>query len=330
MRIKDVVEVLKALWNSGEVVALIGHAGVGKTSIVKQVAAELGYKVNVVILSQLEPGDLMGVPMQVNGKTQFARPEWLPSEPKTVLFLDELNRAPLYVKQAILQLVLEKRVGPHTLPEDTVIIAAMNPFTEEYIVGDMEDRAMLDRFIWLKVENSAVEFSDYVRSKHPDFETQEILAAVLTMDTLNIFKEDFALPKLKPTPRSFERLLKVRKLIQHLPMQLQLEVYSGVVGPEAAAEFVRRLQSVGITEEDFLKGNVEKINKAQSIEKVLVALRIIEDPQKVDQVPTKVWDAITDEEFAAIFRHINQDKEKYAAGFIKLKKIYPRVISIYK
>ncbi|MDM7321650.1 MAG: MoxR family ATPase [Fervidobacterium sp.] len=326
MRINEVKDFLKAVWNSGETIVLVGHAGVGKTTIVKQVAQELGYKVHVVILSQLEPGDLMGVPVQVNGKTVFSRPEWLPDEPKSVLFLDELNRAPLYVKQAILQLVLEKQIGPHKLPEDCVIIAAMNPFTDEYLVGNMDDKAMLDRFIWIKVQNSMVELADYFRGK--GYEDNKVMAALLTLDQLKVFNEDFSLPRLSPTPRSMERLLKISNLIGHLPIEQQMEVYSGIVGPEAAAEFYRRWSGTFIRVEDFLNGNVEKIKKAHMIEKVLVILKILEKPELVEKV--KIWDIIKNEEWAAVFRHINLDKERYALGFIKLKKEFPQVKDIYK
>lgn len=326
MRISEVKELLKAIWNSGEVVALVGHAGVGKTTIVKEVAQELGYKVNVVILSQLEPGDLMGVPVNVNGQTVFARPEWVPNEPKTVLFLDELNRAPLYVKQAILQLVLEKRVGPHVLPEDCVIVAAMNPFTDEYLVGEMEDKAMLDRFIWIKVKNSMVDLADYLKAK--GYDDKQVMAALLTLDQLKVFDEDFPMPKLSPTPRSMERLLKISKYISHMPMELQFEVFAGIVGPEAAAEYLRRLSATFITVEDFINGNAEKIQRAHTVEKVMTVLKILEKPELVEKVQN--WDVLTNEEWASVFRHVNLDKEKYAVGFIKLKRKFPKITEIYK
>lgn len=113
-----------------------------------------------------------------------------------------------------------------------------------------------------------------------------------------------------------------------MPFELQFEVFTGIVGPEAAAEFYRRLSATFITVEDFINGNVEKIQRAHMIEKVMVVLKILEKPELVEKVPN--WDILTNEEWAAVFRHINLEKEKYAMGFIKLKKIFPKIREIYK
>jgi len=116
MRISELKKVLAKLETIQEPVLLVGHAGVGKTEIVRQLAQETGRKLYTVILSQLEPGDLLGLPVTRDGVTEFLRPNWLPKEDeRAILFLDEINRAPIYVRQSIFQLVLDRQVGPHKL-----------------------------------------------------------------------------------------------------------------------------------------------------------------------------------------------------------------------
>ena len=86
----------------------------------------------------------------------YARPEWFPdeSQPKGILFLDELNRAPVDVRQAVFQLVKEKTMHTHKLPEGWFIVSAINPDNTGYQVETL-DKAMLRRFCQIKVTKDA-------------------------------------------------------------------------------------------------------------------------------------------------------------------------------
>lgn len=319
--------VVKRLIEAGEPVLLIGHAGVGKTSLIYQIAEETGRKVYTTILSQMEPGDLIGIPVSNNGKTHFTRPEWMPPEDEdgSILFLDELNRAPVFVRQAILQLVQEQRIGPHRLPKCS-IVAAANPDTNEYIVSDMNDRALVTRFVVLALHNSASALASYLTSR--GYDGEKILAAVGALEQMGIFEESVKLPKINPNPRSFERAIRVLSIIEDQPRHVQLEVLSGVLGSEGAAEFVRRLTTNILAPEDLLSGNAEKVMNAPAIEKLLIMLRLIKEGI-AHNVPKKILDLYTDEDWAAVFRNMAPNPKEYAKGFAQLKKVYPRVVSIY-
>jgi len=329
MRIGELKKVLKKLIEMNEPVLLVGHAGIGKTQLVYQIGQELEREVKTVILSQLEPGDMMGLPVSINGKTEFLRPSWLPGEQDegTILFLDELNRAPVYVRQAVLQLIQEKRIGPHVLPNNLSIVAAANPETDDYIVSEMNDRALLTRFIILTVQNSPSDFCDYLQEK--GYKVKNILAAVGTLDYLGIFTESIPLPRIVPNPRAFERALRVIENIEEFSYETELEVLSGILGPEGAAEFVRRLLSNVLSPEDFINCNVSKIKESQPMEKIMVVLTMVRDGI-IDKVPHESLDALTDEEWASVLRNIANDPEKYAKGFAILRKAYPRIVEILR
>ena len=107
-----------------------GPPGIGKSDLVRQAAAATGRQLIDLRLSQLEPTDLRGIPLHVDGRVRWAPPEELPDaerdNPKGILFLDEINAAPPPVAAAAYQLILDRRLGHYRLPDDWLIIAAGN------------------------------------------------------------------------------------------------------------------------------------------------------------------------------------------------------------
>ena len=67
----------------------------------------------------LDPVDLRGLPfIGKDGRSQWATPDFLPQDGEGILFLDELNAAPAMVQASCYQLVLDRKLGEYTLPED--------------------------------------------------------------------------------------------------------------------------------------------------------------------------------------------------------------------
>ena len=91
--------------------------GVGKSSIVNQIARDMGGLCVDMRLSQMSPTDIIGIPYFDKDKNvmRFAPPSRLPSEayakdqPIIILFLDEMNSAPPAVQAAAYELVLDRR-----------------------------------------------------------------------------------------------------------------------------------------------------------------------------------------------------------------------------
>jgi hypothetical protein len=103
-----------------------GPAGVGKSAIVAQVAARFDLEVVDLRMGQIPPSDLRGLPYVNNGKSCYARPEWLRSEGKGVLFLDELPNAVPTVQGLCQQLLLDRRIGEHSLGDGWFVVGAGN------------------------------------------------------------------------------------------------------------------------------------------------------------------------------------------------------------
>ena len=107
---------------------LWGAPGIGKSAIVKQATKKLGIDMIDLRLTQLEPTDLRGLPVpdQKTGRTTFYMPNFWPTKGKGILFFDELEKASVSVKNAALEIMLDRRLGDYTLPEGWAIISAAN------------------------------------------------------------------------------------------------------------------------------------------------------------------------------------------------------------
>ncbi len=141
-------------------VHIVGPHGMGKTEIVKEWAKDNDYHLEVLQLPILEVSDLVGMPHIEDTKeglqTTWAAPGWINRIHKAnnegkhaVIFLDELGRASVDVRQAALQLVLEGKINEHTLGElntlKSLMVVADNPSDGDYDVAEF-DPALEDRF----------------------------------------------------------------------------------------------------------------------------------------------------------------------------------------
>ena len=133
-------------------VLLRGRHGVGKSQVVYQLAANAGLPVVERRASQMTEGDLVGLPSIDGNRTTFNPPDWFKQacEEPVCLFLDEVDRATLEVRQGIFELTDSRKLNGHHLHPETIVFAAINggDHGEQYQVNEM-DPAELDRWsVW--------------------------------------------------------------------------------------------------------------------------------------------------------------------------------------
>ncbi|MBZ4661857.1 MAG: putative ATPase 5 [Thermotoga sp.] len=244
MRVEEAKYLAKKIMMAGEIPLLVGHFGVGKTDIARDIAEETGRELIILVLSQMEPGDLIGLPARTEEKTVFLKPDWWPESGDTILFLDEINRAHRSVRNAIMQLLVDRRIHNHILPEGTWIMAAMNPPEEEYDQADLiTDPAFISRFFILEVNPDVSEWLEWAEKN-------------------NVSKE-------------------VRDFIRDYPEFYVIA--AGIVGPEAAKAFYDsffqrvKIPSVESVLFDGKIENLEDIHAANTL-----VLRIVDFLSKVD------------------------------------------------
>jgi MoxR-like ATPase len=138
-----------------------GGPGVGKSAVVRQLAAELTVPLQDIRALLLDPGDLRGLPfLGKDGQTKWAAPGFLPHDGSGILFLDELNAAPAMVQASCYQLVLDRKLGEYTLPEGWAIVAAGNRDSYRAVTTRMPT-PLRNRFVHLEFDVDLQEWSEW-------------------------------------------------------------------------------------------------------------------------------------------------------------------------
>jgi hypothetical protein len=154
--------------NEAKPVLIRGRHGIGKSEIVYQIADTLGLPVVERRASQMTEGDLIGLPSINGNRTSFNPPDWFKQacENPVVLFLDEVDRAVIEVRQGIFELTDSRKLNGHTLHPDTRIFAAVNggKHAANYQVGEM-DPAELDRWAIFDVEPTVQDWLAWAKGK---------------------------------------------------------------------------------------------------------------------------------------------------------------------
>jgi hypothetical protein len=175
-----------------------GPPGVGKSSIVAQVASNAGLGLIDLRLSQLAPTDLRGLPVADGKVSKWLPPEFLPSRGKGILFLDELNMAAPAIQGIAQQLILNRQVGNYSVPDGWFVWAAGNRKEDRAAVFDMP-APLANRFLHYHVEPHFESFRSWAggRGIH-----EQILAFLAFRPTL-LHKPDANHPAW-PSSRSWE------------------------------------------------------------------------------------------------------------------------------
>ena len=186
-------------------ILLRGRHGVGKSCVVYQTAANLGLPVVERRASQMTEGDLVGLPKTDGNVTAFCPPDWYieACNNAVVLFLDEVDRATIEVRQGIFELTDSRKLNGHMLHPETLIFAAVNggEHGEQYQVGEM-DPAELDRWTVFDVEPTVEDWLNWAKPN-----VNEIVWDFINQNRDHLeHTGDFEPNKVYPSRRSWDRL----------------------------------------------------------------------------------------------------------------------------
>ena len=239
---------------------LWGPPGIGKSSIIAQIAEELGLQVQDLRLAQLEPTDLRGVPMpdHASGRAKWFLPAFWPKVAETdgervagqdddgndivvqykagdcpdgpgLIFLDEIEKAAVSVKNASLQLVLDRAVGDYKLPNDWSMVCAGNR-EEDGCFSQPLGSALANRMIHFEVEANVEDWAAWARDNGV---IDDIIGFLhFRQDLLYHQTDDHAFP----TPRSWGIASQLVQTTNN--KKEQKELLQSSVGVGAAQEFV--------------------------------------------------------------------------------------------
>ncbi len=165
---KTFLQIVPSILDARFPVLMRGRHGIGKSTVVYQIAEERGLPVVERRASQMTEGDLLGLPKVEGEVTQWLAPEWLHNacnEP-CILFLDEVDRATLEVRQGIFELCDSRKIAGKTLHPDTLIFACVNggEHGSQYQVGEF-DPAELDRYTVFDIEPTVEDWLTWAKGE---------------------------------------------------------------------------------------------------------------------------------------------------------------------
>lgn len=227
---------------AGLVPMLASSPGIGKSSIIKQLAEQHKLKVIDLRLSQCDPTDLNGFPSLHADRTKAG---YLPMDifpiagdpvPEGyrgwILLLDEINSASSAVQAAAYKIVLDKQVGMHDLHPNVAIVAAGNLATDKAIVNPMST-AMQSRMVHYELD---VVPNDWVAWAHENEIDYRVPAYInFKPGMLHSFDPSHD-DATFPCPRTWEFVSKLIVNIKHLAPD-DIPDLAGAIGEGPAREF---------------------------------------------------------------------------------------------
>jgi hypothetical protein len=243
---------------------LWGPPGIGKSDIISQVSDTFTNSHLIDIrLSLWEPTDIKGIPYfdSNSGTMVWGAPSELPSEEfaaqydHIVLFLDEMNSAAPSVQAAAYQLILNRKVGTYTLPDNVMIVAAGNREADKGVTYRMP-APLANRFIHLEL---AVDFNDWFQwSVTNNIHTDVV--GYLTFAKKDLYDFDPKSPSRSfATPRSWSFVSEL--LDDNLDETTTTDLVSGAIGEGLAVKFMahRKVASSMPNPSDILAGKVKEL-----------------------------------------------------------------------
>jgi len=249
---KELIEFLKVCYTAvpKQSAMIWGDRGIGKSEIVAQVAKLLNAKYVPLILSQISPEDLRGVPKSKYSEEyaeevlHYIRTTYLPPMNDTgrgVIFLDELPAAHPRLQVTVYQLLTERRIGnDYFLPDGWIVLAAGNR-QEDGALHNPIGSAMADRFWHCTLVPTALNWLEWAQEN--DVHSSVLGFIKANPHYLNRTKQD---DLISPSPRSWVKVSNLIKSIETMYDPGNIDAIKtqvgfavrGLIGNEIAVTFM--------------------------------------------------------------------------------------------
>ncbi|QOP40557.1 AAA family ATPase [Sulfurimonas marina] len=285
MKATNLVKSLTALIEKKVPTFLWGAPGIGKSSIVREIAESQNVGFIDLRLALMDPTDLKGIPFydKESHTALWAPPAFLPKEGEGILFLDELNSAPPAVQSSAYQLILDRKIGEYELPEGWAIVAAGNREGDRGVTYKMPS-PLANRFVHFELEVDVDDWREWAYKS----EIEPSIIAYISYKNEHLFTFD---PKNDTksfaTPRSWEYVDKIMKA--EITSDVILDTLSGAIGKDVAVGFLSFVKVMDKLPDinKILEGNSseypEEIDVLYSLASALVS-GILKDESKLENL----------------------------------------------
>lgn len=249
-----------------------GAPGVGKSTLIRELAKDLGIGFIDVRLAQREPVDMRGLPVPENDKVRWlVSSEW-PRDvnSKGIILFDELTAADKTLQVASYEFILDRRLGDmYTVPPGWYIVAAGNR-VEDRAVSCAMSSALANRFLHVEIRPDAESFLKWANENGLH---QSVINFIRYRPELLFSNEGEDLQRGWPSPRSWERVSTMVKIAEKTRYKLMLKyTIPGLVGTAAAVEYLAFYNNMFYT--------VDGID----VRKMMLDGALIPVPQRSDQI----------------------------------------------
>ena len=231
--IAEIKGLVKISYEIRQPMLVLGDPGLGKSQSFAQAAGEMGVQFSDLRTTLIDPVDLRGLPDvdRENRITRWLQPEFLPQDGEGILLLDELPAASPMVQSALLQLVLDRRIGDYVLPDGWCVFAAGN-YASNRSGSSKLNKALASRFLQVHARADVPVWSTWANESGL---APEIVAFInYRPDLLHAF--DARSEDAFPCPRSWSFASRyVASVTDRSTLGLALE---GFIGPGATSEFL--------------------------------------------------------------------------------------------
>ena len=269
MKPSSIRTVLPNMLKKRRPVFMWGPPGVGKSDLVAQVAEDMKMELRDVRLSLLDPVDMKGfpVPDTVKKQMKWLPADFLPTKGKGILFLDEMNSAPMSTQSSAYQLILNFKIGEYELPPGWSILAAGNRAGDRSVVH-AQPAALANRFVHLDYDVNVEDWNTWAMKSgiHTDLRAFIRFRPNL-LHKFDPVKNDRAFP----TPRSWAFVNDIYK--EDMSLDDQFELIKGTVGEGACAEFsgfVRLIKDLPTVDQVLLDPDSTKLPASPAAQFALV------------------------------------------------------------
>ena len=311
------------MWPKSGVLFLTSKPGIAKSAIARSIADKMGFDYQDVRLSMADETDFKfpflkdkeykGDVFKVSGS---AIPDWAfeANSRPTIIHFEELNRAPQFVRNAALQILLERQIGQFQFNDSVLMMASGNLGDEDGTDVEEFDNALNNRLIHFSHTLGADEWIDNFGKEN----CHSIVVSYIRAYPEKLYQNPTENTKAYATPRSWRFLsdfitknfgkdASPREFLPYLQ-----EVAHGYIG-NGAQRFLQYCQEmVNITIQDILdrydkvEKELDKYNRDKNSELIqsLKEFNIKNLSEKQLDNVTKFLKRVGDDELTAYLLHV--------------------------
>ena len=160
---------------------ILSHAGFGKTSTIAAYCKYMDYNLLTIIPSQSAADDILGIECMDPDTKEMRRltPSWynrlvtmMKNGKRTILFIDEISTCDSFIQAPLLNLIFNRDLGGHVLPDNCFIVAAGN-YSSDLDGAFKMNAPLVNRFLLLNLWKEDFDIMELVTNEFDKLKTKE-------------------------------------------------------------------------------------------------------------------------------------------------------------